>query len=141
VVEIVDCHERPRETEAPETLPDDRVTVLDIYGSLFFAAGPKVRQCLPAADGARRAVVVLRLRGRGTLHSTTIALVRDYAAELAAGGGRLYLAGVGEEMEDQLRRTGLLRELGPDAVLPATDELYGSCDAAQRRGREWLAAR
>ena len=141
VVEIVDCHERPRESAAPEALADDRVTVLDIYGSLFFAAGPKVRQCLPAADGARRAVVVLRLRGRGTLHSTTIALIRDYAAELAGGGGRLYLAGVGAEMEDQLRRTGLLRELGPDAVLPATDELYGSCDAAQRRGREWLAAR
>jgi sulfate permease, SulP family len=141
VVEIIGCDERPRESAAPAALADDRVTVLDIYGSLFFAAGPKVRQSLPAADGARRAVVVLRLRGRGTLHSTTIALVRDYAAELAGGGGRLYLAGVGAEMEDQLRRTGLLRELGPDAVLPATDELYGSCDAAQRRGREWLAAR
>ena len=141
VVEIVDCHERPRESDAPKTLADDSVTVLDIYGSLFFAAGPKVRASLPAADGARRAVVVLRLRGRGTLQSTTISLIRDYAAQLAGGGGRLYLAGVGAEMEDQLRRTGLLRELGTDAVLPATNEVYGSCDAAQRRGREWLAAR
>jgi MFS superfamily sulfate permease-like transporter len=114
------------------------VTVLDIYGSLFFAAGPKVKESLPAVGGARCAVVVLRLRGRGTLHSATIALIRDYAAELAAGGGRLYLAGVGQEMEDQLRRTGLLQTLGPDAVVPATDELYGSCEAAQRRGRTWL---
>ena len=141
VVEVVDCGVRPRECEPPTELGDDRVTVLDIYGSLFFAAGPAVRASLPTAEGARRAVVVLRLRGRGTLHSTTIALIRDYAAQLAAGGGRLYLAGVGEEMEDQLRRTGLLQELGPDAVLPATAELYGSCEAALLRGREWLAAR
>ncbi|MEI6448378.1 MAG: SulP family inorganic anion transporter [Actinomycetes bacterium] len=131
---------RPREARGPRTLSDSSVTVLDIYGSLFFAAGPKVRDCLPAVGGARCAVVVLRLRGRGTLHSTTIALIRDYAAELAAGGGRLYLAGVGAEMEDQLGRTGLRQTLGADAVLPATDELYGSCEAAQRRGRAWLEA-
>jgi len=114
--------------------------VLDVYGSLFFAAGPKVKASLPAVGGARRAVVVLRLRGRGTLHSTMIAIIRDYAAELAAGGGRLYLAGVGAAMEEQLERTGLRQTLGADAVLPATDELYGSCDAAQSRGRAWLEA-
>ena len=71
------------------------VTVLDIYGSLFFAAAPKIRASLPAVGEAHCPVVVLRLRGRGTLHSATIALIRDYAAECAACGGRLYLAGVG----------------------------------------------
>jgi len=50
--------------------------------------------------------VVLRLRGRGTLLSTAIALIRGYAAELAAGGGRLYLAGVGQELKDQPEHTG-----------------------------------
>jgi SulP family sulfate permease len=141
VVQVtIDGDSRPREASGPRSLSDSSVTVLDIYGSLFFAAGPKVRESLPTVGEARRAVVVLRLRGRGTLQSTTITLIRDYSAELAAGGGRLYLAGVGEEMEDQLRRTGLLETLGPDAVVPATDELYGSCEAAQRRGREWLEA-
>jgi SulP family sulfate permease len=139
VVQVtIDGDTRPREANGPRALSDSSVTVLDIYGSLFFAAGPKVRESLPSVGEARRAVVVLRLRGRGTLQSTTITLIRDYSAELAAGGGRLYLAGVGAEMEDQLRRTGLLETLGPDAVVPATDELYGSCEAAQRRGREWL---
>jgi SulP family sulfate permease len=131
---------RLRESSGPRTLSDSSVTVLDIYGSLFFAAGPKVKASLPAVGDARCAVVVLRLRGRGTLQSTTIALIRDYSAELAASGGRLYLAGVGAEMEDQLRRTGLLETLGPDAVVPATDELYGSCEAARRRGQAWLEA-
>ena len=135
---VVGADGRCRETESPRRLTSADVTVLDIYGSLFFAAGPKIRESLPAVGEARSAVVVLRLRGRGTLQSATIALFRDYAAELAAAGGRLYLAGVGPEMLDQLERTGLLRELGADAVLPATAEYYGSCEAAQSRGRDWL---
>ena len=128
------------ETRAPPTLTDASVTVLDVYGSLFFAAGPKIKESLPDVGQARCAVVVLRLRGRGTLHSTTIALVRAYAAELAACGGRLYLAGVGPEMEEQLRRTGLAQTLGDDGIVPASDELYGSCEMARQRGRAWLDA-
>jgi len=129
---------RPHEGEAPASLPGSRVTVLDIYGSLFFAAGPRVKELLPAVEGAQRAVAVLRMRGRGTLHSTVIALLRDYAAELGAAGGRLYLAGVGPEMEEQFGRTGLLEILGPDAIVPATDEPYGACESAQVRARAWL---
>jgi SulP family sulfate permease len=132
---------RLRETAAPPELSSDAVTVLDIYGSLFFAATPKIKMSLPAVGAARRPVVVLRLRGRGTLHSATISLIRDYAAECAASGGRLYLAGVGDEMREQLRRTGLVDLLGPDAVVEATDELYNACVTAQRRGESWLAAR
>ncbi len=131
---------RLKEIDAPRELSSCVVTVLDIYGSLFFAAGPKVRESLPAVGDARCPVVVLRVRGRGTLHSATIALLREYAAECAAHGGRLYLAGVGQEMEDQLRRTRVLEMLGSDAVVPATDELYGSCAVAQQRGRTWLKA-
>lgn len=139
VVEIEVCDGHLHERSCPLALRDDSVTVLDIYGSLFYAAGPKLRASLPAAGAARRAVVVLRLRGRETLQSATIALIRNYAAELAAGGGRLYLSGVGPEMMAQFRRTGLLQTLGEDAVAPATDEPYGSCEAARSRAEAWLA--
>lgn len=135
---VLDGEGLPRETDAPAALTSDAVTVLDIYGSLFWAAAPQIRTSLPAAGDAHCPVVVLRLRGRGTLHSATIALFREYGADCAARGGRMYLAGVGPEMEEQLRRTGLLDELGPDAVVAATDELYGACVLAQRRGEEWL---
>jgi sulfate permease, SulP family len=131
----------PRELEAPRALSSETVTVLDIYGSLFFAAAPRIRQCLPVVGEAHCPVVVLRLRGRGRLHSATIAVLRDYAEQCAACGGRLYLAGVGPEMQEQLRRTGVEDTLGADAVLLATDELYGACATAQERGRTWLAAR
>ena len=137
---VLDGDGLPRETDAPAALENDAVTVLDIYGSLFFAATPKIKASLPIVGEAHCPVVVLRVRGRGTLHSATIALIRDYAAQCAACGGRLYLAGVGQQMEDQLRRTGVLQLLGPDAVVAATDELYGACVAAQQRGRMWIAA-
>jgi sulfate permease, SulP family len=136
----VDASGRARETATPSALADGSVTLLDVYGSLFFGAGPRLRESLPAVGEARCAVVVLRLRGRAALPSATIALLRQYAGELAAGGGRLYLAGVGPETGAQLRRTGLAAVLGDDAVLAATDELYGSCAAAQRRGQAWVSA-
>ena len=136
-VEIGDAG-RARETTCPRSLADASVTVLDIYGSLFFAAAPKLKESLPGVGAASRPIVVLRLRGRGTLHSATIELVRDCAGDLAAGRGRLYLAGVGPEMEDQLRRSGLMEVLGADAVVPATDEACSACEIAQRRARTWL---
>ena len=132
---VTDDEGRLLETEAPSALASESVTVLDIYGSLFFAAAPTIRESLPSVGDAHCPVVVLRLRGRGTLHSATIAVIREYAGECAARGGRMYLAGVGREMEEQLRRTGVLGMLGPDAVVAATDELYGACATAQQRGR------
>ena len=118
------------------------VTVLDIYGSLFFAAAPRIRESLPAVGDAHCPVVVLRLRGRGTLHSATIAVLREYAAECAAARGadvpRRRRAGDGGPAAAHRRAASML---GPDAVVAATDELYGACATAQQRGREWLAAR
>jgi SulP family sulfate permease len=130
----------PREVEPSPLLSSEAVTVLDIYGSLFFAAAPKIRESLPDVGEAHCPVVVIRLRGRGALHSATLAMLRDYAAECEAHGGRLFLAGVGPEMEEQLQRTGVLEQLGPDAVVTATDEIYGACAIARERGQQWLAA-
>jgi SulP family sulfate permease len=138
---VLDGEGLPREIDAPASLSGEDVTVLDIYGSLFYAAAPKIRASLPAVGDAHCPIVVLRLRGRGKLHSATIAVLREYAAGCAANGGRMYLAGVGPEMEEQLRRTGVLDLLGPDAVVTATDELYGACATAQQRGKQWLAER
>lgn len=140
VVELtIDGAGRCHESVAPRRLASSTVTVLDVYGSLFFAAGPKLKSALPVVGDSDGAVVVLRLRGRAGLHSAVLAILRDYAAELARRGGRLYLAGVGAEVEGQLRRTGLLDTLGDDAVLRVTDEPYLSCRRAQDGARKWLA--
>jgi len=130
---------RYREDVPPERLPDGEVTIVDIYGSVFYAATDVIVAKLPEARGVRRAVMVLRLRGRGELGSSAIGLLRKYAEELKAGDGALLLAGVGSGMTDQLRRTGLEALLGADAVFPAHSLLYQSTDEALAEGKRRLA--
>jgi SulP family sulfate permease len=132
---------RYREGVPPERLPDGEVTIVDIYGSVFYAATDVIMAKLPEARGARRAVVVLRLRGRGELGSSAIGLLHKYAEDLKSGDGALLLAGVGAGMTDQLRRTGLEDLLGADAIFPAHSLLYQSTDEALAEGRRRLARR
>ena len=49
---VTDEDGRLREAEAPPALASESVTVLDIYGSLFFAAAPKIRESLPSVGDA-----------------------------------------------------------------------------------------
>jgi hypothetical protein len=84
--------------------------------------------------------MILRLRGRGEVGSSSIGLLRRYAEELQAGSGALLLAGVGRTMTDQLRRTGLLDVLGEHSVFPAHSVVYESTDEALAEGRRRLAA-
>jgi sulfate permease, SulP family len=125
---------RFREEDPPARLPDGEVTILDIYGSVFYAAAPVLEDKLPAARGTHRACLVLRLRGRGELGSTAIHLLREYTKELQEGGGCLLLTGVGHHMMDQLRRTGLVGLLGEHAVFPAHHLVYQSTEEAYEEG-------
>lgn len=51
------------ESTPPERLPSNAVTVLDVYGSLFFAGARTLAETLPSPEGATRPAVILRLRG------------------------------------------------------------------------------
>jgi sulfate permease, SulP family len=123
------------EEEPPERLPDDEVTIIDIYGSVFYADADAIDAKLPAVLGTRRAVLVVRLRGRGELGSSVIGLLRSWAEQLQEGGGALLLAGVGERMSDQLERTGIEELLGRDSIFPARSLVYRSTQEAFDAGR------
>jgi SulP family sulfate permease len=129
---------RYREEDPPERLPDREVTILDIYGSVFYAAADVIAGKLPDVRDAKGAVLVLRLRGRGELGSSVIGLFRRYATDLQEGGGALLLAGVGRDMADQLKRTGLAELLGPGSIFPTRSLVYGSTEAALEEGRRRL---
>ena len=69
----------PRETEPP---PRSRARPSPCWTSTGASSSPprpRSASRLPAVGEAHCPVVVLRLRGRGTLHSATIAVLRDYA--------------------------------------------------------------
>ena len=83
---------------------------------------------------------MLRLRGRGEVGSSAIGLFRRYATDLQQGGGALLLAGVGHDMADQLKRTGIEDLLGQHSIFPAGSLVYRSTEAAFEEGRRRLAS-
>ena len=101
------------EEEPPSALPDRSLTVLDVYGSVFYAGTDVIDRLLPDALGAKHAVVVLRLRGRADVGSTFLNLLERYARQLQAGGGYLALVGVGPALLDQFLRTGFCGDHRP----------------------------
>lgn len=130
---------RLAEAKPPETLPDEAVTVLDIYGSVFYAGTDAIEKLMPAVAGARSPVVVLRLRGRGDVGSTFITFLERYSEQVGAAGGRVMLSGVGPDLMGQLERTGAAEAIGRDGIFAARPELTASTDAAVRHAEEWLA--
>jgi SulP family sulfate permease len=129
---------RFREEDPPARLPDGEVTVLDVYGSIFYAATDVIADKLPDVRGSRSAVLVLRLRGRGEVGSSAIGLFHRYATDLQKGGGALLLAGVGHGMADQLERTGIVEILGAHSIFPAHSLVYQSTEDAFEEGRRRL---
>jgi SulP family sulfate permease len=130
---------RFEEHTPPKTLASNEVTVLDVYGHLFFAGARTLARELPQLDGAERPVVVLRLRGRADPRATLIDVLSNYAKQLADADGRLYLSGLSKNGHDEIERTKRLDLSGPVRLFDATNVLGESTHDARVHGEAWLA--
>jgi SulP family sulfate permease len=117
------------------------VTLLDVYGSLYYAGAKTLAARLPDPGGAERPVVVLRLRGRTRLGATSVVVIDGYAKRLADAGGRLFLSGVDTDLAEQLTHAGRLRGGGDVQVVTATQVIGESSDKAYAEAQRWLADR
>jgi sulfate permease, SulP family len=129
---------RIEERRPPRTLSSETVTVLDVYGHLFYAGARTLDRLLPRPTGASRPVVVLRLRGLTSTGATLLDVLSRYAGELASKGGRLYLTGVRSEVRDQINRTNRLDLSGPVTILEATPMRGESTRRAVAESQAWL---
>lgn len=136
VVEDGGLEEQP----APIDLPGNAVTVLSVYGSLFFAAASNLEDKLPKVQNAQRAVVVLRMRGMENVGSTFMNVLTRYHKALQTQDGRLMLAEVSDGVLEQLERTGMLEKLGEANIFPETPRVYYATRQAIRAGNDWLSA-
>lgn len=140
VVELeIDDEGRWIEHEGPKVLPSRRITILDAYGSLLYAGARTLQRRLPDPTGADHAAVVLRLRGRSSLGATFLVVLRDYAARVGAGGGRVYLSGVSPELHARMRETGIIDAIDNLEVWDATRVLNESSLEAYESAKAWLA--
>jgi SulP family sulfate permease len=129
---------RPAERRAPAALPSDQVTVLAVYGSLYYAGARTLQARLPDPAGSSRPAVVLRLRGRTSMGATAYAVLQQYAERVAAVGGTLTLTGLTPGVITELRQTGRFDLAGPVALVPATEVLFESTERGYRSAEAWL---
>ena len=129
------------ERKAPKQLQSNKVTVLDVYGHLFYAGARTLERLLPKLNGAENPVVILRLRGRTNLGATLVEVLANYADKLQAVDGRLYLTGIGEGAYEQMVRTGKLRLSGPVRVYEATSVRGQSTREAHADAETWLVGK
>ena len=129
------------ETDVPDHLPDDTTTILDIYGSLFYAGSRTLQVRLPTPEGSHNAVVVLRMRGRGQPPSTFYFVISSYADALAQRGGKLYLSGVDPLVHARMSDINQSDVLGNYEIVDATDEIGASTIAAYELGNAWIVSR
>ena len=126
------------EVAPPERLPLGEVTVLDVYGSLYYAGSRTLQARLPRVPASGAPVVVLRLRGRTAAGATFFLVMADYAQRLRTAGGRLYLSGVAPDLAAQIRRAGRVDVEGPVQVFPAQDIIGASTADAETAAETWL---
>jgi SulP family sulfate permease len=128
----------PEERPAPATLPSHQLTMLMVYGSLFFAAAKNFEDLLPAVDETRGAVVAIGLRGKAEIGSTFVSVLQRYAESLQAHDSKLMLVGVDPAVHKQLAKTGLLSLIGEENIFMATPRLGEAMNQAAQAAYAWL---
>jgi len=128
----------PEERPAPRQLASHQLTMLMVYGSLFFAAAKNLEEMLPAVDEARGAVVAIGLRGKTEIGSTFVGVVQRYVQALHAHDSKLMLVGVEPGVRDQLAKTGLMALIGEENVFLSTPRLGEAMNQAAAAAYLWL---
>jgi SulP family sulfate permease len=128
----------PLEKPRPQHLPSHELTILHVYGSLFFAAAKAMEEMLPSVGDSTRAVVALNLRGKSEIGSTFVTVLQRYSRALRARDGMLILVGVDPQVREQLAKTGVLGQIGEDNVYLATEQLGVGLNRAVAAAHAWL---
>jgi sulfate permease, SulP family len=133
---------RMREADPPRFVPGGTVTVLQPYGSLFFASAPVLDARLPTVgEDSGGAVVVLRLRGVEQLGLAVTDVLRRYAHALSAVGSRLVLVVSAAQVADQIETEGVARLLGPGGVYRSGEWVGDSLRRAHDDALHWIDGR
>ncbi len=132
--------EMPVEQPPPTHLSDATMTVLYVYGSLFYAAAKTLEEVLPEVGNAQRPVVIFALRGHDELGSTMMGVFQRYAKSVQRNDGLVMFAGVSEHVRKQMERTGLLNLVGPENVFLENKQWGIAAYDAIAKAEEWLAS-
>ena len=125
------------EQKAPRKLTSDSVTILQVYGSLFFAGARTLARRLPEPGDAERPAVLLRLRGHTRAGATLMDVLSRYARDIEARDGQLFMAGLSPELVQQFASSRKLN-LAPDELFAAQALQGESVRESYEAATAWL---
>lgn len=125
----------------PEEIPSGDPMVISVDGSLFFAGAQTLLERLPKVGKAKNPVVVLRIRNQSQMGATLIDVLDEYAEDLEAAGGKLYLSGLDEDQIRYLEASGKLDKGKEVEYFQSTNVLRESTEQAHSHAEAWVQDR
>jgi SulP family sulfate permease len=129
----------PIEYDAPEFVPSNDVTVIVVYGSVFFATAPLIEEKLPdVTEETHNAVIILTLRAEEDLGSTFLEVLGRYATDLNDHNSKLILTEVSSLVRDQLDQTKIAEIIGRENIYARTEKFGETVTLAWDGAQKWL---
>ena len=139
IVELVRRDDGHWETKpAPESLTSNEITVMQIYGNLYFADVYSSDELLPSYEESTNAVLIYSLRGRESIDLTTIDYILKLAHKYRESGNRLMLCGVEKNVMKQMQDGELIEAMGEGNVHPIQPLIGGSIEQAYEIAERWI---
>ena len=115
------------------------IRILHIEGNLFFWVCRELRNALEDIRLKPNVkVIIVRLKRTRGLDGTSAMVLTEVAMRMRDNGQRLLLVGLREPEMDWLRSSGVLDELGVDAVFPTRQEWFAAMNASLESARQFV---
>ena len=129
---------RFRAAPLPNQLPQNDAIILNVRGSLYFAAMRRLESLLPMPLPQQSTIVILRLRESHHLASTGLHLLLQYQGQLRKSGGDLLLTGLSEENWQILQQTSMVADFGADNLYRSDETYFGTTEKAYCAALEYV---
>ena len=129
---------RYQEKPLPKEFPSNKPTVIEVKCLDYFAVAYLLEEQLPSITKTSNAVIIINLHDRSYLSTNVVVWMRKYAQELKGSGNLLMLAEVEKSVQKQLKRTGVLDEIGVENIFMASSIVNNSVNEAFKAAYEWI---
>ncbi|MCB9452460.1 MAG: SulP family inorganic anion transporter [Anaerolineaceae bacterium] len=121
---------RFRAAPLPPQLPTNEAIIINVRGSLYFAAVKHLESLLPPPRPQQPTIVIIRLRESHDLASTALRFLLQYQERLRQEGGDLLLAGLSEAVWQTLQQTNMVAKFGADNLYHSDNTYFGATETA-----------
>lgn len=130
-----------KEQETPKEFPSNKVTVLNFYGSQYFATIETMEKKLPSMKNVKNAAIIIVDRHIEETNNTFITWLQRYTKKLQASGNILILAEIHPNVKEQLEKTETLKIIGEENIFVSQPTIGASVNDAIAEANDWLKKR